>query len=218
MSPNQRIRTTPVTARDESFRVVQVAGNLFVCSRANGSCCCGWEEKGRMPFDNSLWAEEWERRGIRSKLHLTFTGCLGPCITGNNALLQIHGESIWLKDLNSADVVPAVFDYIDAVLDAGNVLPPPSELVGHVFMRFPPAPNSAARLLPAIDQSVDDDGLEWLDPVCLMDVDPANARHSTEYNGPGLRLLRPLVPQAIPGRPGVVPHPTWALMPNRSPP
>ncbi|HEV8636468.1 MAG TPA: hypothetical protein VG370_19780 [Chloroflexota bacterium] len=53
-------------------------GNLFVCSRAIGNCCCGWGEKGRFVFDNSHRADESERRMIRNRLHLTFTGCLGP--------------------------------------------------------------------------------------------------------------------------------------------
>lgn len=172
-----------VTARDEAFRVVQVAGNLFVCSRESGSCCCGWDEKGRMPFGNELWAAEWERRGIRSKLHLTFTGCLGPCITGNNALLQIHGESIWLKDLNSADVVTGVFDYIEAMLDAGSVAPPPADIAGHVMARFLPTRSGATLVLPDAAQSDNGDGLERLDPVCLMDVDPTTARHTAEHNG-----------------------------------
>jgi hypothetical protein len=83
-APRQRISAVKVRARGEDFRIVQVQGNLFVCSRANGNCCCGWAEKGRFVFDNSLWADEWERRmtpgaRLRARLHLTFTGCLGPC-------------------------------------------------------------------------------------------------------------------------------------------
>lgn len=89
-----RIITTKVQARGEDFRIVQVTGNLFVCSKANGSCCCGWAEKDRLPFDNSLWSDEWEQRRMRNQLHLTFSGCLGPCAAGNNALLQLHGRSI----------------------------------------------------------------------------------------------------------------------------
>lgn len=177
MSLNQPIRTIHVTAREESFRVVQVAGNLFVCTRENGSCCCGWEEKGRMPFDNALWAEEWERRGIRSRLHLTFTGCLGPCVTGNNALLQVHGQSIWLKDLNSADVVSAVFDYIEEMLSAGSVVSAPLAIAPHVMARFLPSDELGMEVAGS------GEGLERLDPVCLMDVDPATARHTVEHNG-----------------------------------
>jgi len=73
----------------EDFRIAQLQGQLLVCTRQNGSCCCGWEEKGRMPFDpGALWGNEWERRKTRNRIHLTFTGCLGPCAAGNNALRQ----------------------------------------------------------------------------------------------------------------------------------
>ena len=175
-----RLSTVKVRARDEDFRIVQVRGNLFVCSRANGNCCCGWVEKGRMPFENALWADEWERRRIRNRLHLTFTGCLGPCAVGNNALLQLHGRSIWFKDLNDAALVPLVYDYAEAMLAAGAVLPPPSALREHVYERYLPPQGDYAPLGPAADTA---DGLDRLDPVCLMDVDPATARHTVEYQG-----------------------------------
>ena len=105
----RRLSSVKVAARGEEFRIVQLQGNLFVCSKAHGSCCCGRGEKGRMPFDNALWGDEWERRKIRNKVHLTFSGCLGPCAVGNNALLQLHGRSIWLKDLNDPGLIPAFF-------------------------------------------------------------------------------------------------------------
>ena len=34
-----------------------------------------------------------------------------------------------------------------------------------------------------IEDAGDAGGLERLDPVCLMDVDPATARHTLEYEG-----------------------------------
>ena len=40
-----------------------------------------------MPFDDGLWADEPERRRIRNRLHLSFTGWPGPCAVGTNALL-----------------------------------------------------------------------------------------------------------------------------------
>ena len=79
-----RLATIELAARGEDFRIVQLQGQLMVCTRQNGSCCCGWDEKGRMPFDPQvLWGDEWERRRIRNRVHLTFTGCLGPCALGN---------------------------------------------------------------------------------------------------------------------------------------
>jgi len=170
-----------VAARGEEFKIVQLVGNLFVCSRANGNCCCGWVEKGRLPFDNSLWSEEWERRRIRSRVHLTFSGCLGPCAVGNNALLQIWGRSIWLKDLNSPELAPAVFEYIEAMLAAGAVLPVPDGLAGHVYERYLTPSDEAPAMTfgaPSVEETID-----GLDPVCLMEVDLVTTRHTTLYDG-----------------------------------
>ncbi len=189
-SPRQRISTVRVSARGQDYRVVQVTGNLFVCTKANGSCCCGWEEKGRMPFANELWSDEWERRRIRNRLHLTFTGCLGPCIAGNNALLQLHGRSIWFKDLNDPGLVPAVFDFAERMLDEGKVLPPPPELADHVYERYgPPPAEEWFELVPS--ERDGDDGLARLDPVCLMDVDPATAKHTVEFEGRVIAFCAP---------------------------
>lgn len=105
-----RISTVKVRARGEDFRIVRLAGNLFVCTKQTGSGCRDWEEKGRMPFDTSLWGDEWERRKIRNRLHLALGDCQGPCAAGSNARLLIHRRAIWFKDLNGAALVPAVFD------------------------------------------------------------------------------------------------------------
>jgi cobaltochelatase CobN len=176
------LKTIKVHARGEDFRIVQLQGNLFVCSKAHGNCCCGWTEKGRAPVNLDLYQHEWERRKIRNKIHLSFTGCLGPCAVGNNAMLQLFGRSIWFKDLNDDRSIPAIFDYIEAMLRAGHVLPAPPELAGQVYERYLPPPGDA--YMPLGTGAEDDGaGLERLDPVCLMDVDPATARWQTEYNG-----------------------------------
>lgn len=177
-----RIATVKVTARGEAFHIVQLGGNLFVCTQANGSCCCGWAEKGRMPFDNRLWSDEWEARRIRNRLHLTFTGCLGPCAAGNNALLLLLGRSIWFKDLNDPTLIPQVFDYAEAMLASGRVFAPPESLREHVYERYLRPPERLYEPLGA-PSCEDADGLERLDPVCFMDVDPATARHSVQYGG-----------------------------------
>jgi hypothetical protein len=41
-----RLATLRFTARGEDFRIVQLQGQLLVCARQHGSCCCGWDEKG----------------------------------------------------------------------------------------------------------------------------------------------------------------------------
>ena len=179
-----------VQARGEEFKVVQVVGNLFVCSRANGSCCCGWTEKGRMPFGNALWSDEWERRRLRNRVHLTFVGCLGPCVVGNNVLLQLYGRSVWFKDLNEPGLAGRVFDYIEASLAGGRLAPPPDDLRGHLYERYltPSDAEPALTFGLAHDRGATDgdeaaDPFAGLDPVCLMDVDPETARFTLEHDG-----------------------------------
>jgi len=190
------IKTIKVRARDEDFRVVQLHGNLFVCSKAHGNCCCGWTEKGRAPVNTALYGDEWERRKMRNKLHLSFTGCLGPCAVGNNILLQLFGQSIWFKDLNGDQYIPMIFDYIEAMIHAGRVLPPPAELAEHVYARYLPPPVSSDVALTA-EAEGDDAGLERLDPVCLMDVDPATTRWKSEYAGRTISFCAPSCKKAF---------------------
>ncbi len=194
-----------VNARGEEVRIVRLAGSLFVCSKANDSCCCGWAEKGRMPFANALWSDEWERRRVRNRLHLTFTGCLGPCAAGNNALLQLHGRSIWLCDLNDAALVPAVFDYAQAMIDAGRVLPPPPQLAAHVYERYLPSPATDRAVVAGGgdgDGDADRSDLDRIDPVCLMDVDPATAQHTVVYQGRTIVFCAPSCKTAFLADPG----------------
>ena len=188
-------RVVRVAARGEDFKIVQMAGNLFVCSRANGNCCCGWAEKGRLPFDNSLWGDEWERRRIRNQVHLTFSGCLGPCAVGNNALLQIHDRSIWFKDLNDATLASRVFDYIEAMLAAGTVLPVPDALAGHVYERYLTPDDAAPRMTFGVDEP--EQSMEGLDPVCLMSVDSETARHKIEFEGRTIAFCAPACKKAF---------------------
>jgi cobaltochelatase CobN len=161
--------------------------NLFVCSTEHGNCCCGWTEKGRAPVNLDLYEAEWERRRIRNKVHLSFIGCLGPCAVGNNVLLQLSGRSIWFKDLNDDKYIPQIFDYIEALLE-NLAASPPLELVEHIFERYLPVENNGHLTSPVsatIETGIDDedDSLEQLDPVCLMEVNPATARWKSQYEG-----------------------------------
>lgn len=130
-----------------------------------------------------MYESEWERRKIRNKIHLTFTGCLGPCAVGNNVLLQLLGQSVWFKDLSDDAYIPVIFDYTEAMLREGRLLPPPPALADHVFHRYLAPPKDAGATLDEPTAEDDEAGLERLDPVCLMDVDPATARWMSEYGG-----------------------------------
>ena len=174
-----------IDARSETFKIPQVLGNLFVCAEENGGCCCGHTEKGRAIINKDLYAQAWEDHKLRNKVHLTFVGCLGPCPIGNNAMLQLYGRSIWFKDLNSDRFIPMIYDYMDAMLAAGKVLPPSGELAAHVYERYLPSPtgDSVERVPVSADTPSSEEDFDGIDPVCMMTVDPATAQWQSEFNG-----------------------------------
>jgi YHS domain-containing protein len=71
------------------------------------------------------------------------------------------------------------------MLAVDGVLPVPEVLAGHVYERYL-TPNEPAPVM-SFDQNatpVDPiEALEGLDPVCLMDVDVATAKHRADYDG-----------------------------------
>jgi nitrile hydratase accessory protein len=114
--------------RRHDNRLVNVArarGHLFVCSNA---CCCGRTEDGMAPVPTDLYHREWEERRLRNIVHLTIGGCLGPCALANIAMLLFDGQTLWFHSVNSDAVVLALYDYIEQLLDADRVLPPPPAL------------------------------------------------------------------------------------------
>ncbi len=163
---------TSVTARNQVFKIQQVVGNLFVCAAENGGCCCGHVEKGRARVNKVLYEEQWQDRGLRPRVHLTFVGCLGPCPAGNNAMLQIFGRSIWFKDLNDDALIPMMFEYIAQTVQAGVALDPTGRLAGHVYDRY-------ALSSPSADP-IDFTGL---DPVCMMSVHADTAQWHSDVDG-----------------------------------
>ena len=115
------------------IKVVPQRGQLFVCELG---CCCGRTERDFAPLSHDLFHEEWERRKLRNKVHLTFTACLGPCSLANVALLFFAGRSIWFHSLNSSELVVALYDYIEEMVKAARYLPPPALLSEHMFAGY----------------------------------------------------------------------------------
>jgi cobaltochelatase CobN len=125
-----RRRNIVVRADGRLVNVARPRGQLFVCA---SGCCCGRTEDGFPPVPADLYHREWERRRLRNVVHLTMGGCLGPCALANVALLIFEGQALWFQSLNSAVLVLALYDHIEAMLDAGAVLPAPPALAGLQF-------------------------------------------------------------------------------------
>ena len=110
----------------------QLRGMLFVCATG---CCCGRTERGFAEVDEGQYHAEWERRGLRNRVHLNQGGCLGPCVLANVVMLVMDGRPFWFHSVNDRAVVGAIFDYIECLLEEIGT-PPPPVLQPHVFNGF----------------------------------------------------------------------------------
>jgi nitrile hydratase accessory protein len=133
---NYKYRQSPlhsVVREDGLSKTIRIQdGHLFVC---NG-CCCGRTEKGfpALPLDE--FKRQWKQRGIRRRLHLTISGCLGPCPLANVVLLQFHGRSLWFHSVNKLEDVDLIYDYVEQMLLADMPLDPPNGLQSRLFDRY----------------------------------------------------------------------------------
>ena len=121
----QRNRNLVQRRDGKLVNVARPRGQLFVCS---GACCCGRTEDGFAAVPVDLYHEEWERRRLRNFVHLTIGGCLGPCALANVVLLNFDGQALWFHSIDSTALILTLYDYIEAMLDAGQVLPAPASL------------------------------------------------------------------------------------------
>ena len=127
------VRNLVTRADGKMVNVARKTGQLFFCATG---CCCGHADKGVPPVAADLYHDEWERRKLRNKVHLTSVGCLGPCPLANVVMLLFDSRSIWFHSMNSDRLVMALYDYIEQMLAAQAYLPPPPLLVDHHFTAF----------------------------------------------------------------------------------
>jgi cobaltochelatase CobN len=114
----------------KTLRVVE--GHLFVCQ----GCCCGNTEAGNPPVPLERFKKEWKERGIRTRVHLTVSGCLGPCSVPNIVLLMYRGETVWFHSINSNHEVILIYEYIERLLQLNRFVPPEKPLSENVFQRY----------------------------------------------------------------------------------
>jgi nitrile hydratase accessory protein len=124
------MRNIVYRADGSRVHVPRTRGHLFVC--ADG-CCCGRTADGFPPVPRERFHQEWERRGLRSRVHLTIGGCLGPCRLANVALLLLDGRPAWFHSINSEAHADALWDYAEQLLGADAWQPPPPVLAALQF-------------------------------------------------------------------------------------
>jgi len=122
-----------VTREDGVSKEIRIQdGHLFVC---NG-CCCGRTDKGFPALPLEEFKQQWKKRGIRRRFHLTISGCLGPCPLANVVLLQFRGRSMWFHSINHAQDVDLIYNHVERMLQAENHLDLPADLASRHFERY----------------------------------------------------------------------------------
>ena len=123
-------RTRVTRADGRVINVVQKRAHLSFCFTG---CCCGRVDRGYAPVPAEALKGEWIRRKLRNVVHLTRSGCLGPCALANVVSLVFDARSIWFHSFAHDWQVHALYDYIETMLQADRFLPPPAELAPFAF-------------------------------------------------------------------------------------
>jgi len=128
---------------------------LLICQ----GCCCGRTDRGHPEVPVDFLRQAWKQRGLLKHVHLSISGCLGPCDASNVALVLTPGAQHWLGGLSSQEHYQALLHWATACAAAGQLLPLPGLLHPHTLARWsaaeapsataPPPPEPAAPPPPA---------------------------------------------------------------------
>jgi (2Fe-2S) ferredoxin len=102
------------------------AGLIFVCV----GCCCGRDgHGGALAPQRALRlavTRAYKKSDLSGRVRLVFSDCLGPCSESNVVLLYLHGRPLWVRRMNTADLLTALMDYLRAAVDDPTASLPPS--------------------------------------------------------------------------------------------
>ena len=75
----------------------QMLAQISICD----GCCCGKKEKGHPEVPVQWLKQEWKVRGLLKRVHLSVSGCLGPCDMPNVVMITNSEGTQWLARLYS---------------------------------------------------------------------------------------------------------------------
>lgn len=85
----------------------------------------------------SEWLKaEWKKHKLHAFIHLTVSGCLGPCDIANVVLVTTPFEQIWLGGITSQETYEALLSWALHCRSERKLLPLPAECVRFVFERY----------------------------------------------------------------------------------
>lgn len=107
-------------------------GQVSVCD----GCCCGKTEKGHAPVPVEWLKQEWKLRGLLKRVHLSISGCLGPCEVPNVVMITHSEGTQWLACLNSQRHYGILADWAEQSKNADELLPLPKDLRALALMPY----------------------------------------------------------------------------------
>jgi len=99
-------------------------GQISICD----GCCCGKTEKGHPAVPVEWLKQEWKLRGLLKRVHLSISGCLGPCDVPNVVMITHSEGTQWLGCLNSRRHYAMLADWAEQSKEADELLPLPEDL------------------------------------------------------------------------------------------
>ncbi len=110
----------------------QTLGQVLVCL----GCCCGREDRGRPGIPLEWLKAEWKRGGVLKHVHLSISGCLGPCDVPNVvAIVRPEGQE-WFAEIDRDEYYAVLLQWARASAEAGVLLETPALLRHKRFERF----------------------------------------------------------------------------------
>jgi hypothetical protein len=102
-------------------------GQISIC---NG-CCCGQTHKGHPEVPVEWLKQEWKYRGLLKRVHLSISGCLGPCDVPNVILITSAEGTQWLAQIGQRRQYETLADWAEQSKIADRLLPLPREFNTH---------------------------------------------------------------------------------------
>jgi len=124
----------PVTQR-------QTLGQVLVCL----GCCCGRQDRGRPGIPLEWLKAEWKRGGLLKHVHLSVSGCLGPCDVPNVVAIVRPDGLEWFAEIDQDTYYAALLDWARASAAAGQLLDLPAEFHPKRLTRFRDTPAEVLR-------------------------------------------------------------------------
>lgn len=109
-----------------------ILAHVLVCL----GCCCGRTDRGKPPVPVDWLKAEWKRRRLHRRVHLSISGCLGPCDLTNVVGVITRDRQTWLGNLSTQTQYEDLLAWAAASAEAERALALPAALQPHIFDRF----------------------------------------------------------------------------------